>query len=165
MHLPDTSHLRTHLCSLALCLAALHTGAALAADISTDAAAPTVAERLALAREAIKANDFKKAQAELQLAAKDAPRNADVRNLLGYSLRKQATPDLPKAFEQYTLALKLNPKHKGAHEYIGEAYLVDKKPAKAEEHLAQLQTICGNTSCEEYQDLAKSIADYKAKNK
>lgn len=168
MRSPHTKNLSTRLSSslsgVALCLAALLTGAALAADMGTTVSAPTVAERLSLAREAIKVSDFKKAQSELRLAAREAPRNADVHNLLGYSLRKQATPDLPKAFEQYTIALKLNPNHRGAHEYIGEAYLVDKNPAKAEEHLAQLQSICGNTSCEEYQDLAKSIADYKAKN-
>ena len=122
-------------------------------------------DRMANARDAIKAKDFKKSIAELTVAVKDQPGNADAHNLLAYSYRKQVTPDLPKAFEHYNTALKINPKHKGAHEYIGEAYLMDKKPAKAEEHLAQLQTICGNTTCEEYADLAKSIADYKAKNK
>ena len=93
------------------------------------------------------------------------PGNADAHNLLAYSYRKQATPDLPKAFEHYNTAHKLNPSHKGAHEYIGEAYLMDGKPAKAEEHLARLKVICGNAACEEYDDLAKAIAAYKAKNK
>ena len=95
---------------------------------------------------------------------RDEPRNADIHNLLGYSYRKQATPDLPKAFEHYKTAIRLDPRHKGAHEYIGEAYLMDKKPAEAEKHLAALAQICGNTSCEEYADLAKAIADYKARN-
>jgi hypothetical protein len=63
------------------------------------------------------------------------------------------------------MALQLDPKHKGAHEYIGEAYLMDKKPAEAEKHLASLEKICGNKTCEEYADLAKSLADYRAKNK
>jgi len=85
--------------------------------------------------------------------------------LLAYSYRKQARPDLPKAFEHYNIALKLDPKHRGAHEYIGEAYLMDKKPAEAEQHLAELEKICGNKTCEEYADLARAIADYKAKNK
>jgi len=114
---------------------------------------------------AIDAKDWGKAMAELSQAVRDDPRNADVHNLLGYSYRKRANPDLAKAFEHYNTALKLNPKHKGAHEYIGEAYLMDKKPAEAEKHLAQLQTLCGNKTCEEYEDLAKSIADYRAKNK
>lgn len=120
-------------------------------------------DRMATARAAIAAKDWQKSIAELTLQAKEKPGNADTYNLLGYSLRKQATPNLPKAFEYYRLALKTDPKHKGAHEYIGEAYLMDKQPTKAEEHLASLKTICGNTTCEEYKDLAKSIAAYNAK--
>ncbi len=71
---------------------------------------------------------------------------------------------MAKAFEHYNLALKFDPRHKGAHEYIGEAYLVEKKVAMAEQHLAELEKICGNRSCEEYQDLATSIAEFKARN-
>ena len=125
---------------------------------------PSVKERLATARKAIDAKDWNRAMSELNVAAREEPRNADVHNLLGYSYRKRATPDLAKAFEHYGTALKLDPRHKGAHEYIGEAYLMDKKPAEAEKHLAELEKICGNKTCEEYADLAKSIAEYKAKN-
>ncbi|MCY7317839.1 MAG: hypothetical protein LH617_03760 [Ramlibacter sp.] len=85
-------------------------------------------------------------------------------NLLGYSYRKRATPDLANAFEHYNTALRIQPRHKGAHEDIGEAYLMDRKPAEAEKHLAELERICGNRTCEEYADLAKSIADDKARN-
>ena len=138
-----------------------------AADTTPDptpAAAPKV-DRMASGRAAIKSSDWKKAISELSAAVKEQPGNADAHNLLAFSFRKQATPDLPKAFEHYNTALKLNPNHKGAHEYIGEAYLMDGKPAKAEEHLARLKTICGGSACEEYDDLAKSLAAYKAKNK
>ncbi len=126
---------------------------------------PGVKERLSIARTAIDAKDWNKALNELNLAAKEDPRNADVQNLLGYSYRERSNPDLAKAFEHYKEALRLNPNHKGAHEYIGEAYLMDKNPAEAEKHLAQLEAICGNKTCEEYADLAKAIADYKARNK
>jgi Flp pilus assembly protein TadD len=124
-----------------------------------------VKERLSIARSAIDAKDWNKALSELNLAAKEDPRNADVQNLLGYSYRKRSNPDLAKAFEHYKEALRLNPNHKGAHEYIGEAYLMDKKPAEAQKHLVQLEAICGNKTCEEYADLAKAMADYKARNK
>ena len=148
--------------------------ALLAATLSTQAAdtpgsnpsvpAPTVADRLANARKAIAVKDWTVAMRELNVAVRDEPRNADVHNLLGYSWRKRSNPDITKAFEHYYTALKLDPRHKGAHEYIGEAYLMEKKPAEAEKHLAELEKICGNKTCEEYQDLAKSIADFKAKN-
>lgn len=117
------------------------------------------------ARLAIKAKDWKKALASLRIALKDEPRNPDVHNLLGYCHRKQTPPDLPKAFEHYGVALRLDPKHKGAHEYIGEAYLMDRKPAEAAKHLAALEALCGNRSCEEYADLARAIAAYKAQGK
>jgi Tfp pilus assembly protein PilF len=122
---------------------------------------PSAAARMATARTAIQAKNWPAAITELKAAVKDEPRNADAHNLLAYSFRKQAKPDLPQAFEHYRIALKLNPDHKGAHEYIGEAYLMDKKPAEAEKHLTELQRICGNTTCEEYVDLARAIAQYK----
>ena len=39
----------------------------------------------------------------------------------------------------YQKALALDPKHRGAHEYIGEAYLTLDDPAKARQHLAHAQ--------------------------
>jgi tetratricopeptide (TPR) repeat protein len=88
-------------------------------------------------------------------------RNADLHNLLGFAYRKQATPNLDKSFEHYRLALDIDPGHLGAHEYIGEAYLLRKQPDKAREHLAALKRLCGGTACEEYQDLAKALAAYR----
>ena len=125
---------------------------------------PSAAERLAGARKAIDARDWSAALRELHAAEREEPRNADVQNLLGYSYRKRANPDLPKAISHYQAALRLDPRHKGAHEYLGEAWLMDGKPAEAEKHLAELEKICGGRACEEYQDLAKAIADHKAKH-
>ncbi len=122
---------------------------------------PTANQRLTTARKAIEAKDWSRAQSELNTAVRAEPRNADIHNLLGYIARKQAMPDLPKAFEHYKIALQLDPRHKGAHEYIGEAYLMAKQPEEAQQHLAELEKICGNKTCEEYEDLAKSIATYK----
>jgi len=148
----------------ALVAASLSVQAADTPGSNPSVAAPTVNDRLASARKAIAVKDWNFAMRELNAAVRDDPRNADVHNLLGYSWRKRNNPDITKAFEHYYTALKLDPRHKGAHEYIGEAYLMEKKPAEAEKHLAELEKICGNKTCEEYQDLAKSIADYKAKN-
>lgn len=123
---------------------------------------PSTAERLASARKAIEAKDWSAALRELSAAEREEPRNADVQNLLGYSYRKRANPDLPKAISHYQAALRLDPRHKGAHEYLGEAWLMDGKPAEAEKHLAELEKICGGKGCEEYRDLAKAIAGHKA---
>jgi hypothetical protein len=51
--------------------------------------------------------------------------------------------------------VQLNPRHRGAHEYVGEAYRMVNDLAKAEEHLAALQNIC-LLPCEDYEDLRSS---------
>jgi len=126
---------------------------------------PAVAERLGRARDAIQANDFSNALAELQEAVLDEPANPDVHNLLAYAFRKQPQPDLPKAFAHYRQALRLDPGHRAAHEYIGEAYLMDQKPTQARVHLATLEKLCGNRTCVEYLELARAIEDYERKRK
>ena len=159
-----SSLLTTFCCVAGVLLASPGAWAADTTPDPTPVAAPKL-DRMVSGRAAIKAADWKKAISELSAAVKEQPGSADAQNLLAYSFRKQPTPDLPKAFEHYNMALKLNPNHKGAHEYIGEAYLMDGKPAKAEEHLARLKSICGSSACEEYNDLAKSLAAHKAKSK
>jgi predicted Zn-dependent protease len=144
---------------LSASLTAFAAGGGGGADLN---AGPSTADRLAKVHKSIDANDWAAARRELNSLLREEPRNAEVHNMLGYTIRKGPNPNLPKAFEHYERALFLDPNHKGAHEYIGEAYLMDRKPAEAEKHLAQLERICGGTQCEQYQDLAKSIADYKA---
>ena len=147
----------------ALLLAAVAAPAADTPEPSRSVAQPTVQVRLANARQAVDRKDWSAAQRELNAAVREAPQNADVHNLLGYTYRKRPAPDLVKAFEHYQMALRIDPRHKGAHEYIGEAYLLDKRLPEAERHLAELEKICGGTGCEEYRDLAQSITDFKAR--
>jgi Tfp pilus assembly protein PilF len=124
---------------------------------------PSVSERLEAAHKAIRAKDWKTAMTELQAAVRDEPRNPDVHNLIGYTYRMQPNVDLPKSFEHYNIALKYNPNHKGTLEYMGEAYLMDRKPEEADKMLVRLETVCGNKTCDEYQELFKAIADYRSK--
>ena len=67
---------------------------------------------------------------------------------------------MKRAFAEYEEALHLDPGHKGAHEYVGEAYVIAKNLPKAQEHLAALEKLCGR-SCPEYRDLAKVIDKVK----
>jgi cytochrome c-type biogenesis protein CcmH/NrfG len=90
------------------------------------------------------------------------PGNADYHNLYAYSIRKGANPDMNLVFKHYNEALRLDPKHKGAHEYIGEAYLMVGNVAKAKEHLGQLDKLCF-FGCSEYTDLKKAIAEHEKK--
>ena len=91
-------------------------------------------------------------------AANTSPENPDVYNLLGFSHRK--LDKLEESFMYYNRALKLNPRHLGANEYIGELYLRTNNLKKAEEHLKILDDICF-FGCDEYDDLKESIEKYK----
>ena len=104
--------------------------------------------------------DWPAAAAVLQEGVKQSPGNADYHNLLAYSLRKGPNPDMSLVFKHYNEALRIDPKHKGAHEYIGEAYLMIGNVAKAKEHLAQLDKLCF-FSCSEFNDLKKAIAEHE----
>jgi tetratricopeptide (TPR) repeat protein len=86
--------------------------------------------------------------------------DADGFNWLGYAYRK--TGKLEPALRNYKRALGIHPQHKGAHEYIGEAYLMAQQPDKAEEHARILAQLCPQ-SCEELTDLRAAIAAYRAK--
>ncbi|MBB5193319.1 tetratricopeptide (TPR) repeat protein [Silvimonas terrae] len=106
------------------------------------------------------ARDWQGALSLLDEARQQQPRNADWWNYTGYAQRNLG--HLPESFAAYEEALRLNPKHLGAHEYLGEAYLQDNQPDKAREQLKQLQALCGH--CDEYQDLEEAISDYTAKH-
>ncbi|NCU47181.1 MAG: tetratricopeptide repeat protein, partial [Candidatus Fonsibacter lacus] len=54
-------------------------------------------------------------------------------------------------------ALKINPKHIGANEYLGELYLQTKRPDEAKKRLEVLKAC----NCEEYKELKEKIEKYK----
>ena len=86
---------------------------------------------------------------------------ADWNNLMGYSLRKGPAPDYAAAEKFYDAALRIDPKHRGALEYSGELFLMTGELPKAEQRLATLDKVC-TLPCEEYTDLKKAVARYKA---
>ena len=90
------------------------------------------------------------------------PDAADLHNELGFAHRKLR--QMNKAFEHYKRALVIEPRHRGAHEYIGEAYLMVGDVASAEKHLAALRSIC-LLPCEELTDLEKAITAHRAQAK
>lgn len=112
----------------------------------------------AAGKQAIEAKDWNAAIRSFSSAVLRDTRNADIQNYLGYAYRNAGQMEL--AFKHYRRALELNPRHRGAHEYAGEAYLLINNVSKAEEHLAALRKIC-LLPCEEYEDLRQQIAVYR----
>jgi len=109
---------------------------------------------------ALKVNHFSAALPRLLAALKRFPESANLHNELGYTFRKLGR--LEKAFEHYKRALSIDPRHRGAHEYIGEAYLMVGDVASAEQHLEALRSIC-TLPCEEMRDLQAALEAHRRK--
>jgi Flp pilus assembly protein TadD len=137
--------------ALSLSLAA---GAAFAADIQP------VNDKFTPARTKIAEKNYAAAIDELKKV--NDPASAEWNNLMGYSLRKaDPVANAGEAEKFYNEALRIEPRHRGALEYSGELYLMTGNLAKAEERLAALDKACF-LPCEEYTDLKKAVARYKA---
>jgi cytochrome c-type biogenesis protein CcmH/NrfG len=108
------------------------------------------------ARAAIAQQDWAQARELLRAALAREPRSADAHNLYAYSLRKGSDPQMDLVFRHYNEALRLDARHRGAHEYLGEAYLMVGNVAKAREHLTILERLCG-AACEEHAKLRQAI--------
>ena len=111
---------------------------------------------------AIKADKYGEAIPLLQRVVGRDAKNADAFNWLAYATRRNG--DASAALPLYEKALAIDPKHRGAHEYIGEAYLVLGNVAKAKEHLARLDSLCF-LPCSEYRDLKKAVEQYEKTGK
>jgi cytochrome c-type biogenesis protein CcmH/NrfG len=109
--------------------------------------------------EAVKAQQWDKAIARLNAYVARKPRDADAWNELAHAYRKSG--DLDNAFKGYDKALQIDPKHRNAHEYLGEAYLQAGDLIRAEAQLRSLDKLC-LLPCEQYTDLKEEIRRYKA---
>ena len=149
--------------ALAACLvlsSSLLTGSAMADPTEDMPAAAARDADYAAGKAAMDKKDWAAAASFFEKAAVRHPDNADLQNYLGYSYRNLKKMDL--ALEHYKRSIALNPRHRGAHEYIGEAYLLLNDLPSAEKHVAELRRIC-LLRCEELVDLEKAVAQYRAK--
>ena len=115
----------------------------------------------AAGRKALQAHDWATAVARLSKAEVRNPDHADLQNDLGFAYRnlKQYDP----AFRHYERALAIEPRHRGAHEYIGEAYLEVGDVKNAQRHLEALRRIC-LLGCEELKDLEEAFRKQRARS-
>ena len=157
--------MRIHVTLIAASVAMVLSGAAF--GMGNDSSAPPAAKPAAdptfgRAKAMIEAKDYKGALPLLQQVVAKEPKNADAYNLIGYATRKSGDPN--GSLQYYNYALTLDPKHLGANEYIGEAYLMLDQPQQAEQHLARLDSLCV-FGCVEQRTLKAAIANYKAGKK
>ncbi len=146
-------------CATLLCAAIAAFAPVAAADPpEEDSDLATREEDYAAGERAVEKKDWVEAARLFQRAETRRPDNADLQTVLGFSYRNLKQYDL--AFKHYRRAIELDPRHPGAHEYIGEAYLMTADLAGAERHLAALKEIC-LLPCEQLTDLERAIAEYR----
>jgi len=146
-------------CILTLIVLTLAASGGFAADSGPSSPAT---DNLATARARIADKNWPAAIEELK-RVNDAG-SADWNNLMAYSLRKSGAANYAAAEKFYDEALRIDPKHRAALEYSGELYLAMGDLPKAEQRLATLGKLC-LLPCEEYTDLKKAVASYKAAGK
>ena len=117
--------------------------------------------RLKPVEELIEAENYAGAITELEKALAEEPKDADVLNLLAYSHRKSMHFDI--ALDYYLQALEIEPKHRGANEYLGELYLQMDRLDLALERLEVLDKDCF-FGCREYDELEEAIEAYRKEN-
>ncbi len=83
----------------------------------------------------------------------------DVLTYQGFANRKLGNYDV--AISYYSAALKLNPVHRGANEYLGEYYVETGQLSKAKAQLVKLEKIC-TFGCEQAEELRRWIAGAKS---
>lgn len=112
-------------------------------------------------QELIDAEKYEMAISELRTALVESPDDADLLNLLAYSQRKLMRFD--EALVNYQKALKIEPEHRGANEYLGELYLQLGQLDDALQRLQVLDDACF-FGCEEFDELEEAIENYRSKN-
>jgi len=110
-------------------------------------------------RDLANAERYDEAIAVLELAAN--PNDPRVLNYLGYSNRKLGRVEL--GLKYYKAALAAKPDYTLVREYLGEAHLQMGNLREAKEQLAEIERLCGGTTCEEYRDLSEEIAEFEQK--
>ena len=141
-------------------LGALSAITVFAADTETSPAKNASSADYVAGQTAVEAKQWSAAVEAFKRATLQDPKNADAWNMLGYSSRWAG--NYPQAFDAYGRALALDPYHRGAHSYLGVAYVRTDDLAKARAQLAKLESICGK-DCDEYKLLQKAIVEYKPK--
>lgn len=130
--------------------------ASLAAGAASNEATP--GDNFKKAVKAIEGKDFATAETLLTAYVNKREKDASGWNYLAYAQRNQGKHD--DAMRNYTMALTLDPNHKGALEYQGELFLKLGNIDAAKANLAKLEHVCAPV-CDERDMLQAAIERVK----
>ena len=143
--------------SLALVVSLMLSGQVFAVAGDDDESSSSSGYRAAV--ESVEAGRYQEAADRFGKVVKDDPSNPDAWNYLGYSYRHLNR--FGKSLQAYERAIALAPKHRGAHEYLGELYLKMGELDKAKAQLETLDNLCF-FSCAEFKELKRAIERHEA---
>lgn len=109
------------------------------------------------ARQLIVTGNYKAGIGAMHALGRDE--HPDVANYIGYANRKMGNYDQSKIW--YEAALKADPNHTRTWSYFGMWHAEQGNRLKAEDFLAKVNALCGNTDCKEFVEL-KAVIDGKA---
>ena len=112
----------------------------------------------AAGKEALTNSDWASAITLFKFAELRDPGNADIQNYIGEAYRRLER--FGPAMGHFQKSLSLKPRHRGAHEHLGELYITLHDPDQAQQHLAALARIC-LVPCEEFDRLESEIERYR----
>jgi Tetratricopeptide repeat len=133
--------------------------------------APPGDDNYAAGKAAFERQDWQGVIDHMSRVIDERPWDDDAHNLMGFAYRKLGNYE--QALEHYDRALTLNPHHRGALEYLGEAYLELDRPDLAKGMLDRLRMACQRIAasttddgrpagCEEWQELNEAYLEYLA---
>jgi tetratricopeptide (TPR) repeat protein len=154
---------------LAVLMLSLASAPAIAVMSGGKSEQPPSDDHYAKGKAAFEQEDWQAVIDHMTRAIEERPWHDDAHNLMGFAYRKLG--DYDRALVAYDRALALNPHHRGALEYLGEAYLELDRPELAKGLLDRLASECQRiavaaternwqSDCEEWQDLNEAYEAY-----
>lgn len=117
---------------------------------------PIAPSRLSELKAMIEAGQAEAALQQLAPLLENETFEADILNLMGFAYRKMGNWADSRIY--YTRALSIDPRHKGALEYMGELELQTGNAAAARALLVRLQAACAD-GCPELDDLLEAFSE------
>lgn len=114
-------------------------------------------------RQALQNHDWSGALQTLQRLSEQNPtlhETAEFHNLMGFAWRQKGRDHLPQSIEHYHQALRLEPSHVQAREYLGQAYLMMNRVDLAQDQLQRIEALCMSRRCDPWVSLNRAIGSH-----